>query len=249
MDAVDREAKQKLDTLISAEENRAMFDRISLKYDAASQVVSLGMARGWRRKAVAELSPFAEGRYLDIGTGTGDLIFELLHQQPNARIDGVDAAGQMLEVARAKMLSLGLEKRVQLFSGDACSLPFAGELYDGVVTGFCFRNIAFRDRALQEMYRVLRPGGKVVILEATYPEQRWVQFAYHLYLPFVPCLGRLMGGGSAFKYLVDSIANFPSVRVLREQIGCAGFVRFTTRSLVFGAISVFSAEKPYEDED
>ncbi len=231
------------DTLISAEENREMFDRIAKNYDAANRAISLGMDRGWRRKTVQLLSPFRGGRYLDIGTGTGDLVFEVLDQSPNVIVDGIDPSEQMLAIARDKAAKRGIGDSVSFFTADALDLPMGSDTYDGIVSGFCFRNIERRQKALEEMRRVLKPGGMLAILEATYPESALVRFGYKLYMPVVPLVGRLLGGGSAYKYLVDSIEDFPRPETVTDMFSAAGFAHVQCTPLTFGSVCIFSGRK------
>ena len=227
------------DTLISAEENRAMFDGIARHYDAANRALSLGMDRSWRRRAVGVLKPFSGGRYLDIGTGTGDLVFEIRRQAEGATVDGIDPSMEMLAVARNKVVGKGVE----FFEADATALPMADEFYDGIVSGFCFRNIEHRQKALGEMLRVLKPGGKLVVLEATYPVNPLVRLGYRLYTPWVPMIGKIFGGGSAYKYLVDSIENFPRAGSVVKMFYEAGFAEVECKSLTLGTVSIFSGMK------
>lgn len=231
------------DTLISAEENRAMFDRIAEKYDAANRVISMGMDRAWRRKTVNLLCPFRGGRYLDVGAGTGDLAFEILRQADGATVDGIDPAEQMLEIARDKAARRGTGDAASFFAADALELPMENETYDGIVSGFCFRNIEHRQKALQEMLRVLKPGGKLVVLEATYPANPLVRLGYRLYAPLVPIIGKMLGGGAAYKYLVDSIEDFPTPGTVVEMFQTAGFAEVGCKPLAFGAVCVFSGKK------
>ncbi len=231
------------DTLISAEENRAMFDRIAKNYDAANRAISMGMDKGWRRKTIKELCPFRGGRYLDIGTGTGDLVFEILDQSANVLVDGIDPAEQMLEIARSKAAKRGVGDAVSFLTADALDLPMGSETFDGIVSGFCFRNIERRQKALEEMLRVLKPGGKLVILEATYPSNPLVRLGYRLYTPWVPVIGKILGGGAAYKYLMDSIENFPKPEVVMDMFTEAGFVEVHCSPLTFGSVSIFSGRK------
>lgn len=231
------------DTLISAEENREMFDRIAKNYDAANRAISMGMDRGWRRKTVQLLKPFRGGRYLDIGTGTGDLVFEILDQSVNVLVDGIDPSGQMLAIARDKAAKRGIGDAVSFISGDALDLPMESKTYDGIVSGFCFRNIERRQRALEEMRRVLKPGGLLVILEATYPESALIRFGYKLYRPLVPLIGRMMGGGAAYKYLVDSIEDFPRPATVTDMFSAAGFSHVQCTPLTFGTVCIFSGKR------
>lgn len=231
------------DTLISADENRAMFDRIAKNYDAANRAISMGMDRRWRRETIALLRPFRGGRYLDIGTGTGDLVFEMLDQSANVLIDGIDPSEQMLEIARRKATRRGVGDAVSFFPADALDLPMESETYDGIVSGFCLRNIERRQKALEEMLRVLKPGGMLMVLEATRPESPLVRLVYHLYTPLVPIIGRMLGGGSAYKYLVDSIGDFPAPGTVTDMFSAAGFSGVQFKPLTFGTVCIFSGKK------
>jgi demethylmenaquinone methyltransferase/2-methoxy-6-polyprenyl-1,4-benzoquinol methylase len=232
------------DALISAKENRDMFDRIAKNYDAANRAISLGMDRSWRRRAVDLLKPFRGGRYLDVGTGTGDLVFEILRQSAHVLIDGIDPAEQMLEVARSKAQKLSVGDSVSFFSADALDLPMESEIYDGIISAFCFRNLENRRKALDEMRRVLKPGGQLVILEATYPAHLLIRIGYRLYTPLVPVVGRMLGGGAAYQYLVDSIENFPTPRAVSDMFCESGFVGIESMPMTFGAVTLFSGKKP-----
>ena len=231
------------DTLISAEENRDMFDRIAKNYDVANRAISMGMDKGWRRKTIELLKPFRGGRYLDVGTGTGDLVFEILDQSKNVIIDGIDPAEQMLAIAKDKAKQRKLGDSVSFVMADALQLPMEGDTYDGIVSGFCFRNIERRQKALEELWRVLKPGGTLVILEATYPANAFVRFGYKCYTPLVPIIGKCLGGGAAYKYLMDSIEDFPRPDTVTDMFGAAGFSGVQYKSLTFGTVCIFSGKK------
>jgi demethylmenaquinone methyltransferase/2-methoxy-6-polyprenyl-1,4-benzoquinol methylase len=231
------------DTLISAQENREMFDRIAKNYDVANRAISMGMDKGWRRKTIELLKPFRGGRYLDIGTGTGDLVFEILDQSGNVLIDGIDPAEQMLEIAKDKAEKRELGDSVSFFMADALDLPMESDTYDGIVSGFCFRNIERRQKALEEMMRVLKPGGMLIILEATYPANPLVRLGYKLYRPMVPMIGKMLGGGAAYKYLMDSIEDFPRPETVTDMFSAAGFSGVQFKALTFGTVCIFSGRK------
>ncbi len=233
----------KRDSLITADENRAMFDRIAKSYDAANRVISMGLDVGWRRRAIQRLEPAPGGHYLDVGTGTGDLAFELLKQEPMAKVTGIDASGRMLEVARAKAHRRGVRDAVRFQTADALQLPVGDEGCDGIVSGFCFRNIERRGPALEEMWRVLKPGGAVVILEATRPENALARFGYQLYAPLIPLLGRLLGHAPAYTYLVDSIEDFPPLGFVADMLRKAGFTTVAVQPLTMGGVSLFVGRK------
>ncbi|MBN2683806.1 MAG: ubiquinone/menaquinone biosynthesis methyltransferase [Pontiellaceae bacterium] len=220
-----------------------MFDRIADKYDAASRVISLGMDRGWRRVAVGALAPVKGGRYLDVGTGTGALAFKIARCCPGARVDGIDLSRRMLDVARKKAAHRDGAEAISFRQGDATALPMRDDFYDGIMSGFCFRNVERRIQALTEMHRVLKPGGRLVVLEAVYPQRAWVRFGYKMYTPFIPLMGCLFGSFSAFRYLTDSIEDFPQAEQVVEMFHEAGFGRVECQPLMLGAVCVFSAER------
>ena len=220
------------DTLISADENRKMFDRIANTYDVANRFISLGLDQGWRKKTIQELNPKEDEYYLDIGTGTGDLAFELLSQSPKSQVDAIDPSEKMLAVARDKALSLGVSKRPRFQNADALNLPMPECFFDGIVSGFCFRNIENRLNALKEMHRVLKIRGKLLILEATYPENSLVRLGYKLYTPLVPLIGKLLGIKQSYSYLLDSIEDFPKKEKVISMFDEVGFKDIQVLSLI-----------------
>ncbi len=192
------ESPDQRDSLISADDNRQMFDRIARRYDLMNGLMSGGLDRRWRRKAVKLLTPRSGGRYLDVGCGTGDLAMEILRQCPAAEVIGIDPAEEMLAIAKAKIARKGIADRASFQPGDAESLDFADGELAGVISAFCLRNIAHRAKALAEMRRVIAPGGRAVILELTTPTNPIVRAGHWLHTRcFVPVAGRCVarGGG------------------------------------------------------
>ena len=232
-----------IDSLITASENRAMFDRIAPHYDAANRALSFGLDRRWRRKAVAALAPVAGGRYLDIGTGTGDVAFEILRQAPGARVTGLDPAERMLAIARQKAEALNVADGVAFEVGDAGRLPAVPASVDGVISAFCFRNIAQRKAALDEMRRVLRDDGTLVLLELTYPRQPLMRLCFRLYSLAIPGVGYVAGNARAYRYLVESIEAFLRPGELLGMLEATGFKAVQHRPLSGGVVSIFSARK------
>ena len=232
------------DTLISAIDNRKMFDRIAGKYDTANRAISLGLDIGWRKKTIDILNPKEDGVYLDIGTGTGDLAMELLKRVPKAQVEAIDPSEKMLAVAREKSLKLGVSRRPRFQNADALNLPMPDEIFDGIVCGFCFRNIEHRQKALSEMCRVMKPGGMLLILEATYPENPFVRFGYKFYTPVVQLIGKLFGDGDAYSYLLDSIEDFPRRSTITGMFRIAGFHSVFARPMTMGTVSIFEGRKP-----
>jgi demethylmenaquinone methyltransferase/2-methoxy-6-polyprenyl-1,4-benzoquinol methylase len=228
------------DTLISAGENRRMFDRIAPRYDLLNSLMSLGLHRYWRGKAVRHLLSGGGRDFLDIGCGTGDVALAILRQSPAARVTGIDPSAGMLVLATAKARQAGLADRMVLQDGDATTLPFPDASFDGIVCAFCLRNIADRRAALVEMRRVLRPGGTLSILELTAPRNVLLKGIHNLYTRrIIPLMGWILSQKNAYQYLADSIDHFPPAPVIVEELVKAGFTGSQYQSLSGGFVTLF----------
>lgn len=228
------------DTLISAGENRRMFDRIAPRYDLLNSLMSLGLHRYWRGKAVRHLLSGGGRDFLDIGCGTGDVALAILRQSPAARVTGIDPSAGMLVLATAKARQAGLADRMVLQDGDATTLPFPDASFDGIVCAFCLRNIADRRAALVEMRRVLRPGGTLAILELTAPRNVLLKGIHNLYTRrIIPLMGWILSQKNAYQYLADSIDHFPPAPVIVEELVKAGFTGSPYQSLSGGFVTLF----------
>jgi demethylmenaquinone methyltransferase/2-methoxy-6-polyprenyl-1,4-benzoquinol methylase len=187
---------------------QAMFDRIAGLYDRANSVMTAGLHHQWRRRAT-ELAAVSSGaRALDVATGTGDLAFELAARAgPRGEIVGVDFAERMLDVARAKATTLGASVRFE--TGNALALAYPDDYFDAATVGFGARNFSNLDRGLSEMARVVRPGGRVVVLEITTPSRPPLSTFFSLWFDrVVPVLGRIVDR-QAYSYLPSSVRRFP----------------------------------------
>jgi len=237
------------DALIPAEENRRMFDRIARRYDLLNALMSFGLHRIWRRKAVKSLcaTGCASDRrnFLDIGCGTGDLAIAVLHKDPSARLTGIDLSMPMIEIAQRKTRSLGVQDRAIYQTGDATALVFGDLSFDGIVSAFCLRNIDDRAKAFREMRRVLRPGGAIVILELTKPAATIPRLIHQFHTrQVIPLLGSILSQGSAYRYLADSIEHFPPPDAILAEMTAAGFTRAHHTPLTGGFVTLFSAHVP-----
>ena len=237
------------DTLIPAEENRRMFDRIARRYDLLNALMSLGLHRIWRRKAVESLYSIGCARgshhYLDLGCGTGDLAIAVLKKDSTARMTGIDLSVPMIEIADRKTRAAGLQSRATYQTGDATALAFGENSFDGIVSAFCLRNIEDRAKAFQEMKRVLRPGATVVILELTKPISILPRLVHQFHTRLViPLLGSLLSQGSAYRYLADSIGHFPPPNEIVAEMTAAGFKQASHRPLTGGFVTLFTAQIP-----
>jgi demethylmenaquinone methyltransferase/2-methoxy-6-polyprenyl-1,4-benzoquinol methylase len=187
-----------------------MFDRIAGLYDRMNAVMTAGLDRSWRHRA-AELASVSPGdRVLDVATGTGDLALELARRvSPGGEVVGIDFSDRMLELARTKAKAVS-GSDVRFESANALSLPFPDNAYDAATVGFGARNFADLERGLREMARVVRPGGRVVVLEITTPRRPPLSTFFELWFDrVVPVLGRLAGDAQAYSYLPNSVKRFP----------------------------------------
>jgi demethylmenaquinone methyltransferase/2-methoxy-6-polyprenyl-1,4-benzoquinol methylase len=208
---------------------RRMFDRIAPVYDAMNRIMTAGLDRRWRRlTAQSVAAPGA--RVLDACCGTGDLAIACAHE--GAVVTGLDFSERMLERARRKAPEL------EWVSGDALALPFGDAAFDGATVGFGVRNVEDLERGLRELRRVLRPGGRVGILEITRPRGVLAPF-YRLWFDgIVPLLGKLLPGGSAYTYLPASVRRFPGPGELAELMGGVGFADVRYRLLAGGIVAL-----------
>jgi demethylmenaquinone methyltransferase/2-methoxy-6-polyprenyl-1,4-benzoquinol methylase len=222
-----------------------MFDRIAGRYDLVNRLMTFGIDQSWRRLTVDRLQLQAGQTALDLATGTADLAILLAKRVPGTNVVGVDPSKGMLAVGRTKVAAQGLADRITLQEGDACQLPFADATMDGITMGFGIRNVTDRPRALREMARVLRPGARVAILEATEPQGGPMAWGakFHLRV-IVPTIGRMVSGGSEYRYLQQSIAVFPPAGEFANLMRAAGLEVEATIPLMFGATHLWVGRKP-----
>jgi demethylmenaquinone methyltransferase/2-methoxy-6-polyprenyl-1,4-benzoquinol methylase len=220
-----------------------MFDGIAARYDLVNRVISLGIDQSWRRKTVRALELAPGARVLDLATGTADLALEVARSSADVRVVGVDPSARMLEVGREKVRRAGLEQRIELVQGDAQELPFEGGHFDGVCMAFGIRNVPDRARALREMARVTRPGGRVAILELSEPRRGVLGplARFHVHT-VVPAVGALLSGAREYSYLQRSIAAFPDAPEFAEMMRSAGLDVLSVSPLTFGVCHLYVAE-------
>ena len=223
----------------------AMFDRIATRYDLLNRLTSLGLDQSWRRAAVEALTPPPRACLLDLATGTADLALAIAARYPQARVWGLDPGLRMLSLGRHKLRHDERADRIRLVGGVAEHLPFAGGSFDGVTMAFGIRNVPDRERALEEIARVTRPGGRLAILELTTPAGRGplARLARWHIRHVVPGLGALLSGWREYRYLERSITAFPTPADFAETIGTRGWRDVRTRPLGFGACTLFVADR------
>jgi demethylmenaquinone methyltransferase/2-methoxy-6-polyprenyl-1,4-benzoquinol methylase len=222
-----------------------MFDAIAPRYDLLNHVLSAGMDRGWRDRAVDALSLSPGARVLDLCTGTGDLAIAVVDRVTGATVVGVDFAGEMLRLARAKVNGASLERKIRLVRGDAASIPLPDGSCDGATIGFGIRNVAEPARALAELARVIRPGGRLAILEFGQPRIPGVRTLYSGYFRYVlPLIGRMVSKHqSAYSYLPASVGTFPPPAEFVRTLAATGFSQVRAVPLTFGIVYLFVAER------
>jgi demethylmenaquinone methyltransferase/2-methoxy-6-polyprenyl-1,4-benzoquinol methylase len=218
-----------------------MFDRVAGRYDALNSVMTAGLHHRWRERAAERTELRPGDAALDVCCGTGDLALELARRvTPGGRVVGCDFSEPMLDLAREKSVQRGAEG-VRFEWADALELPYDGERFDAVTVGFGVRNLADLDRGLRELARVLKPGGRAVILEITTPERPPLSIFFSLWFDrIVPLLGALSSNPEAYSYLPESVRSFPSPRGLAEKMDAAGFQRIRYTVLAGGIIAIHS---------
>ena len=219
---------------------RDMFDRIAPRYDFLNRLLSLGIDRRWRRFAVSQLGSPDDGTILDIATGTGDMSLEI-GRQTNAgvKVVGSDFTQGMLILARKKIAKSPYHDRIMLLNSSCEALPHPSGVFDGVSIAFGIRNVIDRAQGLREMARVLKPGGRGVILEFATPTHRLVRAAYLFYfLKILPWLGGLISHRGAYQYLPDSVLEFPNRETFKAMMEEAGFKDVEVFDLTLGIATV-----------
>jgi demethylmenaquinone methyltransferase/2-methoxy-6-polyprenyl-1,4-benzoquinol methylase len=218
-----------------------MFSSIAPKYDFLNRLLSFGRDRQWRRQAVAGVRPERGGRHLDVATGTGDVAIEILRQKgDDAFVVGSDISRAMMGIGREKAACSGWSGRMAFVCAPGEALPFRDGVFDSASIAFGIRNVVDRARGLSEMCRVVRPGGRVVVLEFSLPEGAFFGALYRLYSTMViPRIGGLFSNRSAYAYLPESVQAFPSPPAFAEMMRAAGCAEVDYRPLTFGIVTLY----------
>ena len=223
----------------------SMFARIARRYDFANRLLSFGTDVRWRRQLVNSVRVASPRDILDLATGSGDVAFALARALPHTRITGMDFCEPMLvEAEKKKSVAPAVSQNITFRQGDGLALPLADESLDAATISFGLRNMADRHRCLTELRRVLRPGGRLFVLEFSQP-QRWFRPFYLFYLRHIlPRLaGWVTGDRAAYAYLNNTIEQFPDKEVLADEIRAAGFQQVSARGMTFGIVALHEAQR------
>jgi demethylmenaquinone methyltransferase / 2-methoxy-6-polyprenyl-1,4-benzoquinol methylase len=227
----------------------AMFDAIARRYDLLNHVLSVGLDVRWRARAIREANLASDARVLDLCTGTADFAIAALHAAPAARVVGVDFAAAMLRVGLDKLRGRSLDRRITLIRGDATAIPVRDGWADAATIGFGIRNVARPETALDELARVIKPGGRLLILEFGEPVIPGIRALYNWYFRVVlPQLGRLVSKHqSAYSYLPASVGTFPAPSVFAATISSHGFTHVRPVPLTLGIVYLYVATRQTPD--
>lgn len=221
-----------------------MFNAIAHRYDFLNQLLSLGIHKGWRKKSIQLLQAQHPKTILDIATGTADFAIEAMRLNPE-KVTGVDISSGMLELGRKKVEKLGLQSKIELKLADSENLPFADNTFDAITVGFGVRNFENLEKGIRDMHRVLKPGGKMIILEFSKPRAIVIKQLYTIYFKYItPFIGKIFSkDNSAYRYLPESVKAFPDGEDFLAILKKAGQKETKAISLTFGIASIYSSTK------
>ncbi len=225
---------------------REMFASIAPRYDFLNRLLSLGIDKRWRRAAVERIACRDGGTVLDIATGTGDMVLETAARtNGSVRIVGTDFCNEMVDVAQSKISASVYGSRISLAIASCEALPFHDASFDAATIAFGIRNIVDREMGLREICRILKPGGRLVVLEFSTPRAAWFRPIYHFYLRrLLPSVGGLFSNVGAYSYLPESVRVFPDREAFEKLMAAAGFAHTCHTDLSLGIVTVFQGEKP-----
>lgn len=228
------------------EEVGRMFDSIASSYDLLNRGTSLGVDTLWRKKMIAKLDPTVHKRILDMATGTADVAIQTAKRLPVEHVTGVDLSHEMLRYGRKKVTKAKLDERIELKQGDAENLPQPDNTFDAATVSFGVRNFGDLEAGLAEMLRVLRPGGKLVVLEFSRIRFAPLRALFNFYFGrIMPLIGRLQSKDPrAYAYLFESVQAFPSGAEFTDILDRIGYKQTECQPLTFGIASIYTAFKP-----
>jgi len=222
-----------------------MFDNIAYRYDFLNRFLSAGVDIWWRKKAIRQLKKLNPKQILDVATGTADVAIMTTSLLDPDKITGIDISDGMLEIGRAKIKKQGLENTIELINGDSEAIIFPDDSFDAVTVAFGVRNFEHLEKGLSEIKRVLKPGGKLVVLEFSQPKAPVVTQLYNVYMKLVaPNVGKLFSKNrNAYKYLDESIKKFPEGKNFTLILDNLGYTNTYCKPLSLGICSIYCGEK------
>ncbi len=243
--AHDKVIPDKDSNLSKKQQVAEMFDSIAFRYDFLNRFLSVGIDVSWRKKAINQLKAIEPKKVLDVATGTADvalMTFKMLHAE---KIIGIDISEGMLDLGRQKIEKLGLTKNIELLKGDSENIHFEDNSFDAITVAFGVRNFENLEMGLKEMHRVLRPGGKLVVLEFSKPKNAAFKVFYNLYMnQIAPSFGKLFSkNNNAYQYLNDSVQAFPEGETFLNIMKQAGFREAYVKPLTLGICSIYCGSK------
>ncbi|HEY5368992.1 MAG TPA: bifunctional demethylmenaquinone methyltransferase/2-methoxy-6-polyprenyl-1,4-benzoquinol methylase UbiE [Hanamia sp.] len=223
----------------------AMFDKIAFRYDFLNRFLSAGIDVGWRKKAIKLLLPMHPEKILDVATGTGDFALTSYEILKPEKITGIDISEGMLELGRKKIIKAGLANRIELLNGDSEAILFEDNSFDAVTVAFGVRNFENLEQGLSEIKRVLKPGGRLIILECTKPSLPVVKQFYNFYMKFItPKIGKIIAkNNDAYQYLNDSVLQFPEKKSFIQILNRSDYRNTFYKTLTLGICTIYCAEK------
>ncbi|MEO7049622.1 MAG: bifunctional demethylmenaquinone methyltransferase/2-methoxy-6-polyprenyl-1,4-benzoquinol methylase UbiE [Ferruginibacter sp.] len=222
-----------------------MFDDIAYRYDFLNRFLSAGIDIRWRKKALGYLKPLQPKILLDVATGTADVAIMASALLKPDKIIGIDISDGMLEIGRQKIKKSGLDNTIELLNGDSETINFENASFDAVTVAFGVRNFQNLEKGLSEIYRVLRPGGKLVVLEFSQPSSPVVKSFYNIYMKTVaPGMGKIFSKNKcAYEYLDESIKKFPEGQKFVQILDSVGYKNTESKKLSLGICSIYCGEK------
>jgi demethylmenaquinone methyltransferase/2-methoxy-6-polyprenyl-1,4-benzoquinol methylase len=233
------------DSLMRYDENQKMFNYIAPFYDRTNRILSLGLDHSWRKSGISRLGTNPVGLILDVGAGTGDIGLNIVSSYPEATVVGIDTSLRMMQIGLKKTRNMALESGNVFCSANVLSLCFSDNTFDAAITAFCIRNVEDRLMALREIFRVLKSGAKLVIVELTEPQGFIMKPLFRIYSRLVtPTVTCLLSSVSAYDYLTESMADFPSPSRFASILENVGFVNVEFFHLTFGIVTVYESTRP-----
>ncbi|WP_106828997.1 bifunctional demethylmenaquinone methyltransferase/2-methoxy-6-polyprenyl-1,4-benzoquinol methylase UbiE [Parabacteroides pacaensis] len=222
-----------------------MFDSIAHTYDTLNHTLSFGFDKGWRRKGVSFLKPFAPKKILDIATGTGDLALLMCRLLQPEQVVGADISEGMMKIGREKATAAGLSDKITFEQQDCTDLTYEANSFDAVTAAFGVRNFENIEQGIREMHRILKPGGHIMILELSTPEKFPMKQLYRMYSSTViPFIGKYLSKEkAAYKYLPESVKVVPQGKVMTDLLTHCGFKQARFKTFTFGICSLYTGIK------